>query len=224
MTDRPLIDWGWIAGHLDDIAARTVQHLELAVLSVAVGFAIAFVLAVWSARRPRVYGPIIAASGIVYTIPSLAAFAALLPITGLSMLTALIPLTAYTLLILVRNTVAGLTSVPPDVSEAASGMGYTSAQRLVGVDVPLALPLIVAGLRLASVSTIGLVTIASTIGERFGGLGVFITVGLQQFFWTEVYVGAVLSILLAIVVDVAFVLLLRVLTPWRRTAAGMAGA
>lgn len=215
---RPLVDWAWIADHVDDIVTRTIQHLQLTLLAVLAGFAISFVLALWSARRPRVYAVVTAGADVLYTIPSLAAFAALVPITGFTLLTPLIPLTAYTLLILVRSVVSGLTSIPPDVEEAADGMGYTRSRRLREVDLPLAIPLIVAGLRLASVSTVGLVTIAATIGDRFGGLGVLINEGLQQFFYTKTLVGAGLSILLAIALDVLFVLAQRALTPWTRRA------
>lgn len=213
---QPLIDWDWIAGNVGDIVARTIQHLQLTVLAVAAGFLISFALALWSARRPRAYAIVTAGADVLYTIPSLAAFAALVPITGFSLLTPLIPLTAYTLLILVRSVVAGLTSVPPEVAEAADAMGYTYGRRLRAVDLPLAIPLIVAGLRLATVSTIGLVTISATIGDRFGGLGVFINEGLQTFFWTKSLVGAAMSILLAIAMDIAFVLFERGLTPWTR--------
>lgn len=214
---QPLVDWSWIADHLDQIWERTLQHLQLTLLAVAAGFLISFVLALWSARRPRRYAVITAFADVLYTIPSLAAFAALVPITGLSILTPLIPLTAYTLLILIRYVVAGVTSVSTDVAEAADAMGYTRPRRLREVDLPLAVPLIVAGLRLATVSTVGLVTIAATIGDRYGGLGVFINEGLQTFFWTKTLVGAGMSILLAIVLDVLFVLLQRLLTPWTRT-------
>ena len=218
MRDKPLIDWSWVFANLDDIAARTVQHLGLALLAVAAGFAIAMVLGIVSARHGRTYGAVTAVAGILYTIPSIAAFAALVPITGLSILTALIPLTAYTLLILVRNIVAGITSVPPDVLEAADAMGYSSRERLWRIELPLAIPLVIAGVRIATVSTIGLVTIASTIGDRFGGLGVFINEGLQQFFPTKVYVGALMSVVLAIALDLLFVMLQRRLTPWERPA------
>jgi osmoprotectant transport system permease protein len=213
---RPIVDWGWIVDHVDDIFSRTAQHLQLAVLAVIAGFVISFVLALLSARRPRAYALVTGGADLLYTIPSLAAFAALVPITGLSLFTALIPLTAYTLLILVRNIAVGLTSVPPDVLEAADGMGYPGPSRLREIELPLALPLIVAGLRLASVSTIGLVTIAATIGDRFGGLGVLINEGLQQFFYTKVLVGAGLSVALAIAIDMTFVVLQRVITPWTR--------
>src|SRR5688572_22513490 len=125
MRDKPLIDWNWVIANLDDIVARTLQHLQLSLLAVAAGFLIAMVLGVLTARRRRAFAAVTAFTGILYTIPSIAAFAALVPIAGLSVLTALIPLTAYTLLVLVRNIVAGITSVAPDVLEAADAMGYT---------------------------------------------------------------------------------------------------
>lgn len=216
MTGRPLIDWSWVVGHLDDIAVATLQHLGIAALAVGAGFAVSFGLALWSVRDRRVYGPITALSGILYTIPSLALFAVLVPFTGLSVVTVEIPLVAYTLLILVRNIVAGFDAVPADVLEAANGMGYTRGQQLRQIELPLAIPLIIAGLRLASVSTIGLVTVGSLIGDAFGGLGVLIKDGIAVFFPTKIYVGAALSVALAFGADIAFIRLQRALTPWAR--------
>ena len=217
--DRPLIDLVWIVEHLDDIAFRTGQHLWLAAVSVVAGLVTSFALALFAVRDRRAYGPITAVAGILYTIPSLALFAALVPVTGLSMLTAIIPLTLYTLLILVRNIVAGFDAVPPEVREAADAMGMTRLQRLRRIELPLAIPLIVAGLRLATVSTIGLVMIVTLIGNNFGGLGLFIKEGIQSFFATEVYVGAVLSVTLAVIADIALVRVERALTPWARARA-----
>jgi osmoprotectant transport system permease protein len=211
-----MIDWGWVADHLDDLVGRTIQHLGFAVAALAIGFAVSFALSLWAVRRRRVYGPITAVAGILYTIPSLALFASLVPITGLSILTAIIPLVLYTLLILVRNIVAGFDGVPGDVEEAADGMGYTRRQRLSGVDLPLALPLIVAGVRVASVSTIGLVTITGALGDRFGGLGFFIFEGYRRSFPTEILFGAIPAMLLAIAVDLALVRVQVRLTPWSR--------
>jgi osmoprotectant transport system permease protein len=208
----PLVDWNWIATHLDDVWQRLVEHVWLALLAVAIGFAISFVLGIWSSRNGRVYAAVTAVAGIIYTIPSLALFAALIPFTGLSPLTAEIALVGYTLLILVRNIVAGLDGVPREIREAAEGMGFTAWQRLWRVELPLAIPVIVAGLRIATVSTIGLMTVAAIIGQ--GGLGVFILEGLNSFFPTKVYLGAVLSVALAIAADVAFLQLQRRLTPW----------
>ena len=219
MSDRPLVDWTWIVEHLDDIAFRTVQHLWLAAIAVAVGFVIAFALSLLVVRYRRLYGFVTGISGVLYTIPSLAMFAILVPITGLSLLTAEIPLILYTLLIFIRNIVAGFDAVPREVIEAADGMGFTRRRRLRTIELPLAVPLIITGVRLASVSTIGLVMIVSLIGDNFGGLGLFIKEGIQTFFPTKVYVGAVLSLVLALGADAAFVLVERMLTPWARARA-----
>jgi osmoprotectant transport system permease protein len=197
-----------------------VQHLQLVVIAVAAGFVISLALGIWAYRRPRVYPPITAITGLLYTIPSLAAFAILRPVTGLTIITALIPLTTYTLLILVRANVAGFQSVPAEVLEAAEGMGYTRRQRLVRVELPLALPLMMAGIRLATVTTIGLATVASILGETFGGFGFFITEGLDRFFLTEIYLGAVLSIVMAFGADFLLTRIERLITPWARARAG----
>lgn len=217
---KPLIDFGWILDHLDDIGESILQHLQLTILPLIAGFILALILAIWAVRQPRVYGPITAVTGILYTIPSLAAFAILRPIFGLSLLTALIPLTTYTLLILVRNIVAGFHAVPADVLEAAEGMGYTRRQRLLRVELPLAVPLMLAGVRLASVTTIGLATVAAVLGNSFGGLGQLITEGLQTFFPTKYLLGAVLSVALALIADSLFVQLERIITPWTHAREG----
>lgn len=214
-----MIDWGWIFDHVDDIVLRTWQHILLTAIPLAVGFAISLGLAIMAARRRGLYAPITAVTGLLYTIPSLAAFAILVPIFGLSLLTAYIPLTLYTLLILFRNNTAGLQNVPPDVLEAAEGMGYTRRERLLRIELPLSVPLMMAGLRLASVSTIGLATVASILGSTFGGLGFFITEGLQRLFATEYLLGATLSVLLAFAVDALFVRLEWRITPWAHARA-----
>jgi osmoprotectant transport system permease protein len=211
-----VIDLGWIAGHLDAVAARTVQHLGLAAAAVAVGTGISLGVALWAVRRRTARGILVALAGVAYTIPSFALFAALVPVTGLSPLTAEIPLVLYSLVILVRNILAGLDAVPADVIEAADGMGYRPVERLRRVDLPLALPLALAGVRLASVSTIGLVTISGIIGDRFGGLGFFIFEGYRRGFPTEILTGGVPAILLALAVDAVLVRAGRRLTPWAR--------
>jgi len=214
------IRWDWIAGHLDDVADKTWQHLQLLIIPMVAGFVIAFALAVLALRRPGTIGPVTAVTGLLYTIPSLAAFAVLIPITGLSLMTAIIPLTTYTLLILYVNTLAGLRSVPPEVNEAADAMGYSRWSRLLRVQLPLAIPLIMSGVRVAAVTTIGLVTVAAIIGgNRFGGLGQFITEGLQTDFDTKIYLGAVGSVILAFLVDGALVGVQRFLTPWAQVRA-----
>ncbi|HXR26873.1 MAG TPA: ABC transporter permease [Candidatus Baltobacteraceae bacterium] len=214
-----MLDWGWLTSHVGAFADRTVQHVYLAAIGLLVGFLIAFALALWAVRRRRAYPPIAGLAGVVYTIPSLVLFAALVPITGISLLTAEVPLVLYTQVIFIRNIVAGFDAVPADVVEAAAGMGYTPNQRLWRVELPLAVPLIVAGLRVASVSTIGLVTITGTLGDRFGGLGFFIFEGYSRSFSTEILAGAVLSIALALAVDFLLVRAQRWLTPWTRPPA-----
>lgn len=211
-----MIDWGWLADHGPALLYRTGQHLYLAGIAVVVGLAVSLALGVLAARRRRLYAPLSVVAGLVYTIPSLALFAALVPIVGLSVLTAEIPLVLYTLVILFRNVVAGLDAVPPDVRETADAMSYAGTARLVRVELPLAIPLILAGLRVATVSTIGLVTITATLGDALGGLGFFIFEGARRSFPTEIYAGAIPTILLALALDRAFALLLVRLTPWAR--------
>ena len=206
--------WPWVSDHLDEIRSRLGEHIELTLLAVGIGLLIALPLALLSARYRRVYGPTLAVTGILYTIPSLALFALLLPVTGLSRATAVIPLVGYTLLILVRNIVTGLDAVPAEVKEAADGMGYSRRRRLMQVELPLALPAIVTGLRIAMVTTIGLVTVTALIGQ--GGLGSLLLDGLNRDFRTPLTVGIVLSLALAIVADLMLVLLLRIATPWQR--------
>jgi len=211
-------DFAWLFDHVDELVYRTFQHLLLATIAVLVGLVISFFLAVIAVRRRATYAPIIAFSDILYTIPSLALFAALVSVTGISLLTVEIPLVMYTLVIYVRNIATGFDSVPADVLEAANGLGYTGAQRLWRVEVPLAVPLIAAGVRLAAVSTIGLVTVTAILGDSFGGLGFFILEGYRRSFAFELYVGSIASILLAIVVDLALVQVERRITPWSHVA------
>lgn len=209
-----MIDWGWIGDHLGAILGRTVQHIWLASIAVVVGFAISFGLALIIQSRRSTYPLISGLAGTLYTIPSLAVFAALVSVTGLTIYTAVIPLIMYTLVILVRNIVAGFDAAPGDVLDAADGMGYDRRERFRRIVLPLSIPLVVAGLRLAGVSTIGLVTITATLGNAFGGLGHFIFEGYNRAFPTEILAGAVPSILLAIAVDITFVGVQRLLTPW----------
>jgi osmoprotectant transport system permease protein len=215
-----MIDLEWMASHLDELAYRTLQHIEIAAIAVAVGLVISFALAVLAVRRRATYGPILAATDIVYTIPSLALFVVFVTVTGISLLTVEIPLVLYTLVIFVRNIAAGFDSIPADVLEAAKGLGYTAQQRLWRVEVPLAVPLILAGVRLATVSTIALVTVTSVLGDGFGGLGYFILEGYRRSFPTELYFGAVPSVVLALLADFALGRLERRLTRWQTVAAG----
>jgi osmoprotectant transport system permease protein len=216
------IRWDWIADNIDVILLAIWQHIVLTAVPLAAGFAISLGLAIWAVRKPRVYGPVTAVTGVLYTIPSLAAFALLVPVFGFSMLVAFVPLTTYTLLILFRNIVAGFQGVPSDVLEAADAMGYRSRERLLRVEIPLAVPLMITGIRLAAVTLIGLATVASILGSSFGGLGQLITEGLQTFFPTKYVLGAVLSVLLAFVVDFGLVRVERLVTPWARARADQA--
>ncbi len=160
------------------------------------------------------YTPITWFAGVLYTIPSIALFALLVPITGLSIVTAEIGLVSYTLLILVRNIVAGIDGVPRSVRDAAAAMGYTRWRMFFEIELPLATPVIIAGLRIATVTTVGLVTITALIGQ--GGYGYFIDDGLRRFFNTPLFVGAAASVGLAIALDFTLVGIERLLTPWAR--------
>jgi osmoprotectant transport system permease protein len=209
-----LVRWSWIGDHLDDIRDALVQHLQLTGLSVLFGTLLAFPLALAAIRWPRLYAPILGFTGVLFTIPSLALFILLIPFTGLQIWTALIGLTIYTLLILVRNMVEGLRGVDRDVREAAQAMGYTPARQLFRVELPLALPVIMAGVRIATVTTIGLVTVTALIG--WGGLGQLFLDGFTLNFPTPLIVGVVLSALLAFAADLLLVGAQWGLTPWAR--------
>jgi len=217
LEGQPLVEWEWVVGHLDDIWAATNEHLLLTGIALGVGLLIAIALSLLAIRYRKTYSPITWVTGILYTIPSLALFSILVPVTGLSVLTAEIGLVGYTLLILIRNIVAGIDGVDPAIKEAALGMGYTRRRVLWQIEVPLAMPVIIAGIRIASVTTIGLVTVTALIGQ--GGLGFFILQGLRRFFTTEIMVGAVMSVVLAVAIDALLVLAQRSLTPWVRAKA-----
>jgi osmoprotectant transport system permease protein len=214
LTDEPLIRWGWIWDHLGEIRTQTVEHFILTGIAVGIGFAIAMGLSIVVLRFRRMYGPVTWVTGVLYTIPSLALFAFLVPYTGLSTLTAEIGLVSYTLLILVRNIVAGIEGVSPAVREAAVGMGYSRARLFLEIELPLALPVIVAGLRIATITVVGLVTVTSIIGQ--GGLGLFILDGLRRDFYTPLIVGSVLSVALAVVIDLTLAGVEWLLSPWAR--------
>ena len=219
MTERPFFDWDWVGRNLDLIGDRLVEHLSLTFLAVGIGFAISFPIAVYAYRHARAYAPVTWVTGTLYTIPSLALIAFLVPFTGLTTLTAEIPLVSYTLLILIRNTVAGLRGVPEDAREAARGMGLTDRQVLFRVELPLALPAVVAGLRIATVSTIGLVTITALIGK--GGVGFLFLAGFRNLFprETAILLGVGLSVALAMSFDGLLLLGQRLSTPWSRRRA-----
>ena len=213
---EPIIRWDWLASHVPDFLAAGAQHIELTVIAVTVGFAIAFALSLAALRYPHLEGAITGVMGTLYTIPSLALFSFLVPFTGLGVLTSEIGLVGYTLLILMRNILGGIRGVSDDVREAAIGMGYTSEQLLWRIEVPLALAVIIAGVRIATVTTIGLVTVTALIGQ--GGFGALILAGMLTFFSTEIIAGATLSVALAVLADALLVAVQRRLTPWTRPA------
>lgn len=214
-ADEPFFRFDWVVNNLDEIAQRLGEHVLMVVAAVAIGFVVSFGLAILARRFPRTYGPILAVTGTLYAIPSLALFVLLIPITGLTLTTGIVALVLYTLLILVRNIVTGLEGVPPDVVEAANGMGYSAGQRFWRVELPIAMPIIVAGLRIATVTTVGLVAITTFIG--LGGLGyLIINSGTRRFFPTSIYVGVVLCVLLAVLADLALLWVQRRLTPWAK--------
>jgi osmoprotectant transport system permease protein len=203
----------WVRDNWGDVLQPALlQHLKLTVIAVAVGFAFAFVAALVAHRYRLVEGPFAAFSALVYTIPSIALFQLLVPVTGLSVLTVEVALVGYTLLILFRNIFEGLRSAPPEVLEAARGMGYTRRQTLWRVELPLALPAIIAGLRVATVSTIAIATIAAFVIPE--GLGRPIFIALRDYFKTEIIAAGLLAILLALAADVLLVFTQRALTPW----------
>jgi osmoprotectant transport system permease protein len=210
----PWIRWDWISAHIPVIRDALVQHIELTVIAVVVGLLIAVPLGLLAWRRRIFRGPIFSVTGILYTIPSLALFAILIPFTGLTFLTAEIGLVGYTLLILIRNIVVGLDAVPQEVRESAQGMGFRPLAELIRIDLPLAVPTIMAGVRIATVTTIGLVTVTALIGE--GGLGSLILDGLIRDFKTPLVVGTVLSVALAFVADLTLASVQRLVTPWSR--------
>ena len=207
--------WGWVKSHWGDILQpRLLEHLQLTAIAVGIGFAIAFAMALLAHRKRWFETPFGTFSAFLYTIPSLALFQLLVPFTGLTVLTIEIGLVGYTLLLLFRNTLEGLRSAPPDVLEAARGMGLTRTQTLRRIELPLALPAISAGLRIAVVTTISLATVAAYITPL--GLGQPIFYGLQTDFTTEFVATGALAIALAIAADVVLVVAQRLLTPWAR--------
>jgi osmoprotectant transport system permease protein len=211
----PWINWDWLSSHVAVFTSALQDHVTLTLVAVAGGLVISLPLGVVAHRWNVLRNPILTVSGVLYTIPSLALFSLLVPYTGLSGLTAEIGLISYTVLILVRNVLVGLEAVPRDVLDAADGMGYRPFKRLISVEIPLALPAIFAGLRIATVTTIGLVTVAALIGV--GGLGQLIMQGLIDNFHTPLVIATVLSVALAFVADIGLAGVQRLAVPWART-------
>ncbi|MDX6738957.1 ABC transporter permease [Actinocorallia sp. A-T 12471] len=211
-SDEPLVRWDWIGSHLELFGDLTVEHLKLSLLPVLLGLLIAVPLGVLCVRWGWLYPPVLTLANILYAVPSLALFLVLLDFTGLTIWTVVIPLTLYTLSVLVPNVVDGLRQVPDSTRQAAIAMGYTPLRRLLAVELPIAVPVIMAGVRVATVSNLSLVSVGALIG--IGGLGRLFKDGFDLQFTTPVFAGIVLIIALAVVFDFALVLLQRVLTPW----------
>jgi osmoprotectant transport system permease protein len=223
---NPFFRWSYVTSNWSQIQGDLVQHIELTVIAVAIGTMISIPLAVLAWRYRVVRAPVFGFASVLYIIPSLALFAILGPITGFvppgSYKTAEIALVGYTVLILIWNTVAGLDAVPSDAREAATAMGYSPTAAVLRVDLPLALPYIFAGLRVATATVIGLVTVTALIG--LGGLGQQMTYGFSIGYNTPIIVGLVLSIALAAVADLLLVGAQRLALPWarsRRSAGGI---
>jgi osmoprotectant transport system permease protein len=216
-TSNPFFRWSYVTSQWSQIQGDLVQHIELSLIAVGIGIVISIPLAVLAWRYRLVRAPVFGVASALYIIPSLALFAILGPITGFvaSYKTAEIALVGYTLLILVWNTVAGLDAVPPDAREAAVALGYSPTAALIRVDLPLALPYIFAGIRVATATVIGLVTVTALIG--LGGLGQQITYGFTIGYNTPIIVGLVLSVLLAGTADLLIVGAQRLAVPWART-------
>jgi osmoprotectant transport system permease protein len=205
----------WIADNFNRYVDPFWEHVYLTLVSVGIGFVIAFTLALMAHRRRWLTGPITGITGVLYTIPSIAAFLLLLPLTGRGNTTALIALVSYTLLIIFRNITTGLRNVPPEMVDAGRGMGLTQRQILWKVELPLALPEILAGLRIAVTTTVGLATLAFFAGA--GGLGKEIYADIN--FKSNVVVAGGLAVLLAAVCDIVILTVQRLATPWRRARA-----
>lgn len=211
-SSQPWVNWTWVSHHHALIRHDLWEHVLLTVLAVAIGLVLTFGLALLARAWRPLEGPLLAACGALYAVPSLALFALLVPITGFTTTTAEIGLVGYTLLILLRNLLTGLSAVPEEVRDAARGLGFSRRKMLTSVELPLALPALFAGIRVATVTTIGLVTVTALIGQ--GGLGALLYDGFQRDFRTEELLGAVLAIALALTADLALVGAERLLTPW----------
>ncbi|MEU6484606.1 ABC transporter permease [Streptomyces sp. NPDC046887] len=216
----------WICGaylrsRASELTDATLQHVWITVVSVLLGLVVAFPLALLVRARPRFAAPVLGLTTVLYAIPSLAMFSLLLPLFGLSAALVVTGLVLYSLTILVRNILAGLAAVPEEAREAARGMGYGPARLLWEVELPLALPAVLAGVRMATVSTVALTTVGALVD--YGGLGTLITTGLKSYFKAQVLTASVLCVLLAVAADLLLLGLQRLLTPWTRTSSRPAG-
>lgn len=212
---NPWFSWNYVTEYSEELAQAGVQHVYLTVTSVALALAVAVPLTLVVRRYRRLEAPIVGLSGVLYTIPSLALISLLWPVFGLQPATVIVALAIYALLVVLRNTIVGLENVPDDVLEAARGMGLSPRQSLWQVQLPLALPTILAGVRIATVSTVGMVTIGALVG--YGGFGQLILSGFQQnFFHAQIATGTIACVLLAVVFELLLLGLQKATTPWTR--------
>jgi osmoprotectant transport system permease protein len=217
VTGNHAFCWGWVRQHWNDtLSPALVQHVELTAIAVGIGFALAFALALAAHRLRALEHPIGVVSALLYTIPSLALFQILIPFTGLTWTTVEVALVSYTLVILFPNIVNGLDSAPPDVIEAARGMGLTRRQVLLRIELPLAVPAIIGGLRVAVVSTISIATIAAFLLPDGLGYPIFLALKDPTPFKTEIYSAGALAVALALACDAALVILRRAVVRWNR--------
>jgi len=215
-VDNSFICGQYWSDYRPELTDATIQHLWITIVSVLVGLVIAVPLALLARRSPTVESIVVGGTTIIYTIPSLALFSLLLPFTGLSPTTVIIGLALYSLTILVRNVLAGLRAVPDEVVESARGMGYSNMRLLTRVELPLALPIIMAGLRVAAVSTVALATIGAIVS--YGGLGNLLLQAVGNQFKAQIFAASLLCVLLAVALDLVIVGAQRLLTPWTRHA------
>lgn len=219
VTDWGVANWSHPGEPDRGILPRLLQHMRLSYLSILLGLAVALPMGLACARWKRLYPPVLTGVNVLYAVPSIALFFLMLPYTGFSDWTAIVPLALYTLVILLPNVVDGLRQVPDHVRQAAVAMGFGQLRRLVQVEMPVAVPVIIAGLRVASVATISMVSVASLVG--LGGLGqLILSDGFRRQFDAPIVVGIVLTVVLALVTDAALVILQRLLTPWSRWDGG----
>ncbi len=207
----------YLTDRREDLVAATVQHLGITAASVLLGLVLALPLALLARRFARLENGILGFSTALYTIPSLALFPLIVPFTGLTPTTVIVGLALYSLTILVRNTLEGLRGVPDDVRESAVGLGYSPARLLLKVELPLALPVVMAGLRIATVSTVALTTVGAIV--VYGGLGNLLATGVQENFKAQILAASVLCVVLAVALDGLLLGVQRLLTPWTRAGA-----
>lgn len=216
LVANPWLSWDYVTHNRADIERALTQHTTLTIQAVLIAFAIALPLAAFAHTRPRLAAPLVGLAGVLYTVPSIALFAILSPYTGIGRTTVLIGLVTYALLVLVRNIVVGLDGVPDEVRDAARGLGYGRARLLLTVELPNALPAIIAGVRLATVTTVALVTVGVVVG--YGGLGQLMFRGFRSRYHAEILTATLLCLALALVCDLVLYAVGRLLTPWSRSA------